>query len=379
MAAKRILALLVAVGMIVVALQVRAAREPVAGPDEPSADEEQVTPERDHALVCVPELADVCDDVAAALAEDGWEVEPSVVPVESYLTALSGTGGGTDPGTAATDGPALEPGVWLTIDPLPGLATQRLAATGGGPTIGDPVDLARSPLVAAVWDDRAEVLADACGGALTWRCIGDAAGGLGTWAAIGGPESWGPIKPGHGDPTTSTEGLLILGQIAAGYFGRDDISARDLDDPGFFGWFTDLQRAVPTARPSSGGLLLEMVQFGPGSFDVVGVVEARAVDLLARSAERAGTLTLRMIDPVATADVVAVPVGESSGLEELMRAVAAVAPAQLARNGWRVDGEAASPQLEAAGAGELEMPEGSNLPPAGSLEALRRTWSEVAR
>jgi hypothetical protein len=363
-ALRRLLALVAAVALIAGAFVIRGQREDaqVRG-DAPTPDTGgQTTPAADGdvagaQLTCLTELAAVCEALAAEL---------DITVVVRDAGALLDTAG-------TTDGDAE--GALLTVEPLPEMMAAR-ARAGTGPVLGQGIVLARSPLVAAVWDERAEVLIDRCG-ELSWRCVGDAAASPGTWAAIGGPGEWGPVKPGHTEPS-SASGLLTLGQLAHGWFGRPDISSRDIDDVGFFSWFTALESAVPTFRPTSGSPLLAMLQLGPASFDVVSVVEAEAVGLLTRGAARAGTLRLRAIEPVVTADVVVTPVGEDGRVEALVDAVAREAPGLLAQAGWRVDGRGVEGEL-AAVAVDLTLPSSNGLPPGGALEALRRTWSEVAR
>jgi hypothetical protein len=367
-ALKRGLALLAVAALIVAALQIRAAREgpgdgPLAGGDatEPSAPGDGPAGDPGDVsgaltLGCADVLEPVCAELAPILREDGFDVRVATP-------------------TAAAGGPPVERGALLTLAPLAALAVPAGAAEA------EVAVLARSPLVAAVWDDRAEVLLEHCGGTLTWRCVGEAAGGEGTWTAIGGPAPWGPVKPGHADPTASEAGALVLGHLAASYFGRADVSRQDLDDVGFFAWFTDLEQAVPSFRPSSGSPLLAMIQFGPASFDVVGVVEAEAVSLLARAADRTGsTLRLRPVEPIATADVQVTAVGSDGAVQDVVEAVTERAPALLARAGWRVEGQAPEGALAQVGVQQLgALPASTGLPSAGALDALRRTWSEVAR
>jgi hypothetical protein len=354
---KRLLAVVVAVGMIVGAFQVRAARQgDVAGGDPTEQPAGQAL-----ALSCARVLEPVCGELAAALAEEGITAEVTVPTVAA---------GGAAPGRGAL----------LTLAPLHELTAT--SATGSAPA-ADPAAaqvLARSPIVAAVWDDRAEVLLERCGSALTWRCIGEASAAPG-WADIGGQSAWGPVKPGYADPTTSEAGALVLGDLAASYFGRSDIGRQDIDgDPGFFTWFQAFTDAVPTFRPTSGTPLLAMLQFGPAQYDVVGVVEAEAVDQLARAAGRAGTLRLHALEPLATADVVVAPVGSDGDVEDMVEVIVERAPDLLARAGWRVEGRAPEGALAQVGLqGADALPQGPGLPSAGVVEALRRTWSEVTR
>jgi hypothetical protein len=356
MGLKRVLALLAAVAMIAGALQLRALREdagegPVANPGRPSGGA--------LTLSCADVLASVCQDLVPLLADDGLEV------AVSSPTSVAG-------------GAAPARGALLTLAPLAGLAPAPVA---GGPEVAAEEGrvLARSPLVVAVWEDREAVLVEHCG-SLTWRCVGEGTTGSGTWQAMGGPASWGPVKPGHADPVISEAGVLVLGHLAASYFGQAEVSSRDLDDLGFFTWFSSLEQAVPGFRPSSGSPLLAMLQFGPSSYDVVGVVEAEAVPLLARAVDRAGTLRLRPVEPLATADVQVTAVGSDGGVEELVAAVSEHAPALLAQAGWRVEDVAPEGALAQVGVQDLgTLPTGTGLPSAGTHEALRRTWSEVTR
>jgi hypothetical protein len=360
-ALRRLLALIAAVALIAGAFVVRGqSEEPQVRQDDPTpAATTRPEPVSDGAVVllCITELKAVCESLGAALADD-HDVTVEVRPAAGLLE------GGIDAEAA---------GALLTVDPLPEMLAGR-AAGGGGPSFGEGRVLARSPLVAAVWDDRAAVLEAHCG-TLSWRCVGDAAGQPGSWVAIGGQEAWGPIKPAHADPA-SASGLLALGQVAHAYFDRPDVSRRDIDDPGFFGWFSGLERSVPSF---SGPPLLTMVQFGSSRLDVAAVVEAEAVGLLVQAAERAGTLRLRAIEPVVTADVVVTPVGEDGRVEALVEAIGREAPDLLAEAGWRVGDGPVQGDLAAVAADLQGLPDVNGLPSGGALEALWRTWSEVAR
>lgn len=353
MALRRVLALLLAVGMIFGAWQLRGAREQQA---------RQATGEGALTLTCAAPLMEVCRALSEQLRGDGHDLASEPAP------ALAGTGvsGGTGPpaGTGVS-GSTPAGGVLLTLAPL-----QELA---GAPA--DAQMLARSPLVVAMHDERAEVLTEHCGGALSWRCVGDAVE-LGRWADIGGEATWGTLKPAHPDPADSEVGLLALGQIATGFFGSSDLGSRQIDDVEFFAWFARFQDAIP-ALPGVGDPLQVMAAQGASGMDVLAVVEAQAVDLLVRSAARAPNLRLHPIEPAASADVVAAAVGQDEGVQDLITAVGERAPALLAGAGWRVEGMAASPALEQAGVDLGALPGGNGLPPAGTLEALRRLHEEL--
>lgn len=323
----RLLAVLVAAGLIVGAL---ATRDRVDTPGLPGADPAGT-------VVCATELRQVCDD----LAGDGLAVRVQDAGVT--LDEL-----------AADDPPAI--GAWLTLRPWPQMVRDRREHAGLEVLLGDDsATLAVSPLVLAVWDDRAEVLAGVCE-PVSWRCVGDVAGG--TWADVGGPDTWGPVKPGHADPIRSAGGLLALHQATADRLGSTDYTRRDLDDPAFFGWFTTLQDAVPDFRPSSGSPLLAMAQVGPAAFDVVGAVEAEVLALRERAAERVERLEVLPGEPPVAAEVVVVAVSPDTRVAER---VADAAPDLLAARRWSTQ------DAQAAHA----------VPSPGALEALRATWSEV--
>jgi hypothetical protein len=347
----RLLAVVLAGVMVVGALALRARMDagPAASGDPPGGG-------RVH---CVSELAAICD----RLPGEG-DLAVQVVDAGMTLAALAGA----PTGASADQAEAGQPDAWLTLAPLPQIARDRRTRAGLQPLLGeDRPPLGRSPLLLAVWGSRAGVLEPVCGGPITWACVGDAAPA--TWAELGGPVTWGPVKPGHADPNATAGGLLVLSQAAASRVGRTDLSTRDLEDQGFFSWFTGLERAVPSFRPSAGSHLREMVLTGPSTFDVAGVLEAEAVPLLATG--RAPDLQLRDSTPVATADVVIVGVGpDGEGVADL---VAERAGRLLAANAWRVDGEALDERLE-----PRDLPEGNGLPSAGAMEALRTTWLEVA-
>lgn len=320
----RLLAVLVAAGLIVAALSARGGVDP---PGLPGGDPTGT-------VVCATELRQVCD----GLARDGL-----VVRMQDAGVTLDEL--------AADDPPAVD--AWLTLQPWPQMARDRRQRAGSALLGEDSDPLGHSPLVLAVWEERADVLARTCD-PVTWSCIGDAAGG--TWADIGGEEAWGPLKPGFADPDRSAGGLLALHQAAADRLGNAGYSRRDLGDPAFFGWFTTLGDAA--ALPATGGSpVLPMVQFGPSRYDVVGAIEAEVLALQQRAEGRAGGLRVLPGEPAITAEVVAVAVGPEGGLAERL---GSDVPELLIQQGWS---RGPAPQ--------------ESIPSPGALEALRSTWSEV--
>ncbi len=355
---KRLLALAVAVGLVAGAF---ALRDRIQGDDAPDRDGD--IGGQALRLTCSPEVADACEAVAADHDEIAVTVEPA---------------GATAARLTATDVDALDPGLdgWLVPAPWPQQVDEARARAGSAPLFADAggPPLARSPLVLAVWDDRAEVLGPACGGEITWRCLGDVAGRR--WADLGGPPTWGPVKPGHDPPDTSATGLDVVGQAVTSYFGRSDVSANDFADDAFRAWFTQLEDAVPTFSPAAGSAFEQLLIVGPAAFDAVGTTEAQAAPLLERSPARSSALTLLYPSPVATADVVlGLPAGRRAAerLASILRGPDG--EAALAAGGWRVEGQPAAPGIP----DQPALPSDDGLPSAGALAALRQLWQEVIR
>lgn len=357
MAVKRVLALLLAIAMVVGAQTVRERideGQAVDGPDRPDPDVADVA----IRLTCDPVLEGVC----AAIAEE-TDVDAVTLPPGDVADRLA------DPAAEAPRG------AWVTLAPWVELAALRRESAGETPVLGEAAGLARSPLVAAVWEDRAAALADHCG-ALSWRCVGEVASG--TWADIGAPDAWGPVKLGRPDTIGTADGLTVLGQLAAGYFGDADLTRSEVEDNAFFAWFSELEDARPTLPPGAASPIEAMILFGQATLDIAGVLEAQAAPLLASAAARAGTLRLRVIEPLATADLVVVAIGDDGEAQDLAGDVARLAPALLAEAGWRVEGEPDAPALEQVG---VDLPDGlppaAGLPPAGVLLALQQLAQEV--
>ncbi|HVL99836.1 MAG TPA: hypothetical protein VM324_11150 [Egibacteraceae bacterium] len=322
----RLLALVVAVGLVVGALALRD-RAGQGGP----ADQRAGGP---GTVLCVTELRTVCD----ALAADDLRVR--VEDASATLDAL-----------AAGDAPDVD--AWLTLRPWPQMARDRRKRAQLPPLLGeDSTALGHSPLILAIWEERADALRQRCD-PVAWDCVGEVAGD--PWADLGGEAGWGPVKPGHADPGRSAEGLLVLHQATGSRLGRTDYSTRDLEDPGFFSWFAAFQRDLTQAP--TGSPLQAMVQFGPARFDVVGAIGADLASLRERAAARTTRLREEEGVPPVAAEVVAVPVGTAAGVaQRITRDV----PALLGDGHW-----------------EPGAADGRAVPSPVALEALRALWTEV--
>lgn len=345
--AARVVALLAAVAMVAGAVVVR---------DRVDDDTERRT--TTLRLVCATELSAVCEGLAAV--EDA-EVAVTVEPAATTADRLSSLAPGRE---AALDG-------WLVPGPWPAMVAEARQRGGLEPVLSTGPVLARSPVVLAVWPERAAVLARRCpAGALGWKCVGEAAGQ--PWQALGGDAGWGKVKPGHA-PSSSAVGLAVVGAATAAWFGRADLSSAELQDDGYRGWLTALERAMPPAS-GAGSPLEAMVVRGPSAFDAVGTIEAEAGPLLARTA-RPDKPTVLYPSPVATADVV---LGTAAGRAgQLLAELVAGSEGRraLAANGWRVPGEARARGVPTTPA----LPPDSGLPSPGLLEALRAAVAAVRR
>ena len=311
-------------------------------------------------LVCSTELAQACTDLAE---RSGARVRMAVEPAATTAARLAKEEAGG--GATSLDG-------WLVPAPWPDIVEGARRSSGLEPLLTAGPPLARSPMVLAVWPDRANALRPRCpGGQITWKCWGDVAGS--PWPSLGGLPTWGPVKPGHAHSGEAT-GLAALGAATSGFFGRTDLARIDLEEnDAFRSWLTRLERAVPTFRPTAGTALRDMLLKGPVDFDAVATTEAEAGPAVTTSArpERPGVI---YPSAVATADVTLATVPGDQG-RRLTRAVGGdAARAALARIGWRAPNQ----PLARGVPSQPGLPPGSGLPPAGVLDALR-ALSEQAR
>lgn len=292
-------------------------------------------------LVCAADLRAACD----MLEEEGITVriEPAGQTVEALVA---------DP-TAAPD-------LWLVPQPWPEIA--RIESGSDVPADEDVSEvLAISPLVFAGFTERLETLESAaCGGELTWRCLGEQAGT--PWAALGLEDAGtAVVRPGHLDPTSSATGLLVLGSAVASFAGQTDLNRNDLNADAFAAWFSRLESAIPEFTPASGSQVVDMLTRGPASYDVVGTTAAEANSLL--DAAPGGPAQISTRPGAATAEVVLVafdadPRDALDRLGEPLRGA-------MQDAGWEV--ATASPVSE------------DGVPGAGFLVALQERWEEVAR
>jgi hypothetical protein len=336
---KAVAALAAAVGLIVAAILARDAL------DDDGDSTGGASAGSDTTLVCPTELADTCaeldDDVTV-------RVEPASVTADRLTTAA--------------DAEEAEVDVWLAPAPWATVVADARERAGAPTLVGQPsAVIGRSPVALVMWNDRAAALeAGVCGGPVEWGCLGDAADR--PWNTVGGESDWGRVNVGLANPDAAT-GLVVLGGAASGYFGTADYAANDLDGT-FSGWLGAL---AAQADASAADVVNEMLTRGPGQFSAAGALEADALD----AADRDGVRVIYPA-PVATADLVAIPIGDAEGAagdiagnDGLRRA--------LGEAGWRVDGVPLATGVD----GGLDLPGDDSLPGGGVLGALLARWNEV--
>lgn len=241
-------------------------------------------------LVCTPELQAVCEAAAGSSDAITFRVEAIDVTVDRLGA------GASEQGIA---------GAWLTFWPWLDIVNASRDRQGL-PNIEetDPVVVAESELIWVVRDDRAQVLETACGGTITWKCIGDNAAT--SWEALGGESNWGVLKPGHGSADTAA-GLLAIEQILADYFDTFNYTAADCDIDCRL-WFRELEDSIPDHSPAAGTPLDQLLLIP--TYDVVSEMAAVANPKLAASVR--DDLTVLSSSPRVTAEVVLVQLdGES--------------------------------------------------------------------
>jgi hypothetical protein len=303
------------------------------------------------AIACPPELADACRALGG-----GYDVrvQPAAETADALAVARSAEDAGVD--------------VWLVPRPwAEWVSAERddaegADAAGGEAVVGEPSEvIARSPVAIVAYGERAGALESGiCGGTLAWRCLGDAADR--PWGDVGGQPAWGRVKAGLSDPTTST-GMIVLGGATAGFFESPSYASNDFGGQ-LAGWLGALGAHADVAGAPEP--VTRMITRGPGELSAVGTLEVEA-------RQAAGRDNLRVLypAPVATADLVAVPVGDAgaagdvAGDGDLRRA--------LAEDGWRVDGE----ELAEGVSTDVELPEDDGLPSGSVLRALVARWTEA--
>lgn len=317
---KRVLAFAAAVAMIAGAWAIRDARRPDR--EQPSRSEVR--------LLCAVDLAEACEQLAGSVQEP--ELELSIEAPGVTADRLATLPAGDDPGFD----------VWLTAGPWGAMiADDRDFSDIPGTVLGKPSPvLATSDAVIVIRADLQPTVESSCGGTITWRCVGDQADALQVGLS----------------PPVRADGLILLAEATAGYFGTTDYSAGDFTEPSFTQWFNRLLERSRTTR-FGGRSALATAATKTGTFNIVGALESDADELLR---ERDGWATIYP-EPMSTAQVNLLP-RTGLDIEALFQELLPATRSALKADGWRTTGK-----LD-------DNPPDSGLPSAGVLNALRDLW-----
>lgn len=251
----------------------------------------------------------------------GWRAAVAAVAVGAliltvgWLVGRSDSGGGGD-GTATTEAAGDTPALAcpLALDAACRAAGEALGAAVVRYEPGDPLPadavvvapsgdlpegagmeaqvVARTPVVIAVWRERALVLEAWCGTGIDTRCLAEAYGS--DWASLGGDEAWGTFKLGLADPSRSQAGLAAWWMVAGS--GVPDTLATSLR----------------LRADDDGALLVEMAQFGDSRADAALATEAAVASQLENVQGRGGRLEVFYPDAGPWLDVVAAGEGRNA-------------------------------------------------------------------
>jgi Bacterial extracellular solute-binding protein len=166
-----------------------------------------------------------------------------------------------------------------------------------------PQPLVLTPLVFAIWEDRAEVLQKASGGKVTWKAIHKAVTSNRGWPAIGGKEGWGFVKLGHTNPTRSNSGLMALLLMTFEFYGkRSGLEVGDVLKPEYQTFVAEIERGVTKFETSTGTFMVDMIRFGPSKYDIAVVYENLAIEQLENAQGRWGNLRVYYPEPTLWSD-----------------------------------------------------------------------------
>ncbi len=129
--------------------------------------------------------------------------------------------------------------------------------------------LASSPLVFALWKERADAFLNYYG-SINWTNIADALGKKG-WGDLRGPSDWGAVKFGQTRPTMSNSGLLTLTLIAYNFFKEQrQLTQTQVNDQKFLAYLNLFESAVNGFGLSSGTYMEQnVIPSGPAQADII--------------------------------------------------------------------------------------------------------------
>jgi len=160
---------------------------------------------------------------------------------------------------------------------------------GGNPIVKEE-DLALSPMVFVMWDERYQAFIQKYG-TLSFETVAQALAEKGGWDAIAHKPEWGLFKFGHTHPNESNSGLMTIVLAAYAFQHKTrDLTLKDILDVRFQDWMREFEGAVTGLSNSTGTMMREMVLKGPSSYDGLFVYESVAIDYLKNAEGRWGPI-----------------------------------------------------------------------------------------
>ncbi len=203
MTAKRLLAFVAAVVLIVGAVLVRSALNDSWSSSGGSASGK-------YTIICSTEFADLCN----ALNTSKYTV--IIKPAGTTLDDLAKIG-------------ATMPDAWLTLDPFPAMLDNLRSNASLDPSILKSTALATTGQRIAVITGKSKDLTTLCGATSIAACLPTAEGQ--PWSAADAAT----VKPGLANPLAEASGLLAFGDMVAGYQKSTAINPNPFDDA-FTSW-----------------------------------------------------------------------------------------------------------------------------------------------
>jgi serine/threonine protein kinase/ABC-type Fe3+ transport system substrate-binding protein len=165
-----------------------------------------------------------------------------------------------------------------------------------------PQPLVLTPLVFAVWEDRAAGLVKAAQGAITWKVLHKAIASPKGWAAIGGSPTWGDLKLGMTDPSQSNSGLQALYLMMLEATGKRRLLADDLSKPSAREFTRGVMKGARKLGSSSNDIVTDMIRFGPSRYDVGVIYESSALSEFDNADGRGAILKVYYPNPTVWSD-----------------------------------------------------------------------------
>ena len=324
---KRLAAIVLAIGMVFGSVALRNSLEKntqaqtATGGDSP------------FRLNCSTELADICAELEQTEPNLTVKIEEAGATADR-LTLLPD---GTDPGFDA----------WLTVGPWAEIVQDNRSFTeNAGAILGKASRVLGSAPAQIVTSKSGEsALEAACGGAITWKCLGEN-------QSLPQPQSIGMASPNTG------AGLAVLADATNSFFGDNSYSATDFEDAAFIGWFEQLTKKSRTVQLSRKTPLDDAVA-KQGSFSTVGALSSEVASLPTSS---------KKFNPVpAPKGAPAQPV-----IAQVRLVPAAGITAQDALD--QVNSDAFTQLLKDSNWSTTDLDRKSNMPAAGVLQVLRDMW-----